>query len=246
MQMRAVTHRFRPRLGGEAGAQAEPPRRFADHLARDDGAIARHRVDRRPARNLVLQDAIFRLDGLRYDLGRQQRLGDVAQELGIDAHLLQRERHAPVARAAAEQEFMLEGADELQAGLRLQRRQRLLHEPARAAIPHGAVGHHRIAQEEMERYAVGPDIDLGLGVGDRGLAHFQHRPPGVGRDVLERRQRLSGHGPAQAVFHPAPHFDRRNAAHAGQSDQIVPRQVGDIAVSHAPSSFGLNDVAGAR
>ena len=98
----------------------------------------------------------------------------------------------------------------------------------------------------MERKAVGPDVDLGLGVGDRRLPHLQHRPPGIGRDVLERRQGLARNGPAQAVFHAAPHLDRRNAAHAGQADQIVPRQVSDIAVSHAPSSFGLNDVAGAR
>ncbi len=96
---------------------------------------------------------------------------------------------------------MFEGGGKLESRLRFQRRQRLFKKPAQAAFPVLAV-EHGIAQGEVKGRRIIPDRDPCFGSRNRRLAHFGHRPPGIVGDVFKRRQRLSGHRPAQAVIAP--------------------------------------------
>jgi len=102
-----------------------------------------------------------------------------------------------------------------------------------AAIPRAAIRHLGVAEEEMVCRGIVPDVDAGLGLLDRGLAHFQHRTPGIGRDIVERRQCVAGDRPAEPVFHALGEIRGRESPAAQQADIVGPSQIDDFTFGHA-------------
>lgn len=89
-----------------------------------------------------------------------------------------------------------------------------------------------------------PDRDPSFGSRDRCLAHFGHRAPRIVGDILERRQRLSGHRPAEAVIAPRVESGDRNSAAARQPDIIDPGEEDYFAIAALGLAFLLRRFPG--
>jgi hypothetical protein len=228
MHMRAVAHRVRRGLGREGGAIAMAPRHFADHFARQHGAVAGHGSGGGRARHLILVDAVFRLDGLRFEPGGFECLRQRAGKAGRDAHRLQRERRGQRQVGAGEQELVLEGRREAQARLRLEIAERLLHEAARAALPVRAVVDVSSRTSGCGRRAC-PATGPAAPRFRRGASAAP--PSWVPRGCPRCRQTASAPGPPRpspGPFHALRQFGRRHAAAARDADIVAPAEIGDI------------------
>ena len=126
------------------------------------------------------------------------------------------------------QKLVLEGGREAQARLCLEIAERLLHEAARAAFPVRAIVDVRVAHQDVEGRRARPQVKPHLRLGIWRLPHLQHRTPGVVGNVVEGRERLTGHGPAQTLRHAPRQIVRRYAAAARDAHIVAPAEIGDV------------------
>ena len=222
--MAAVADRIRGRLGREGRAQPALAGGFAHDFPRQHHTVRAREPRRRPIGHLVLRHAVFGLEGLETEIGVDQGRHAEIGERRDPAHGIQREGRRPTEFLPDQPELVLVRDMQIEPRFRLQICQRRGQEAPRTAFPGAAVGVEAVAQDQVEGRVFGlqhqPSPRRVIGY----LPHLVHRPPRVVGDVLERRQRLPGQRPAEAVGLAALVFRSRYAARPGKPDEVVPDQ----------------------
>ena len=135
---------------------------------------------------------------------------------------------------------MLEGGDQLEPGLGTEITQRPLEECAHAAVPVAVDVRSAVADHAVDRRMIAllGNGEAGRQIGD--LPRLVHRPPGIRHDRLERRQRMTGAGPAEPGLGPGLELGQRQPATAHEPGEVAPQQIDHPVTGQVPLPLAMS------